>query len=119
MPLICPHCRSERIATRNFARKTAGLIGTVGGTVGGAASGLSGAEIGMTVGIVAGPPGMMIGGFLGALFGALIGGTACGLAGAQLGELVDQRILDNYRCLACGHCFSHLPDRDEPGGGNY
>lgn len=110
MSISCPNCRSALIETRNLARKTGGLIGTVGGTVGGAASSLTGVEIGMTVGVVAGPPGMVVGGFLGALMGALFGGTACGLAGAQLGELVDRRILDNHRCLVCGHCFSFQND---------
>lgn len=112
----CPSCHSERIETRNLARKAGGLIGTLGGSVGGAASSLSGAEVGMTVGVVAGPPGMVLGGLLGALIGALVGGTAGGLAGSQLGELVDDRILDNYRCLACGHCFSHSPGQGELGG---
>lgn len=105
----CPNCRSERIKTRNLARKAGGLIGTVGGSVGGAASSLSGAEIGMTVGVVAGPPGMVVGGLLGALVGALVGGTAGGLAGAQLGEMVDQRVLDNFHCLACGYTFGTCP----------
>ena len=106
MNIVCPNCKSTRVTTRNRARKTAGLIGAVGGCVGGATGSLSGIEIGMTVGIVAGPPGMLFGGVLGALFGAVVGGTAGGLSGARLGELVDRRILDNYRCLACGHCFS-------------
>jgi len=103
----CPSCRSERVETRNLARKAGGLIGTVGGTVGGAISSLSGAEFGMTVGVVAGPPGMVMGGLLGALVGSLVGGTACGLAGAQLGEMVDQRVLDNFHCLACGYTFGN------------
>lgn len=106
MHLPCPNCNSTRVTTRNRARKTVGLIGTVGGTLGGASGGLSGFEIGTVVGIVAGPPGMVVGGVLGALFGALVAGTAGGLSGAQLGELIDRRILDNYRCLACGHTFS-------------
>src|SRR5574343_98709 len=106
MNIQCPNCHSARITTRTRARKTAGLIGTVGGCVGGATGSLSGIEIGMTVGVVAGPPGMVFGGVLGALFGAVVGGTAGGLSGARLGELVDRRILYNYRCLACGHCFS-------------
>ena len=67
MNIQCPNCHSARITTRNRARKTAGLIGTVGGCVGGATGSLSGIEIGMTVGVVAGPPGMVFGGVLGAL----------------------------------------------------
>jgi hypothetical protein len=28
------------------------------------------------------------------------------MAGAKLGELVDDRVLDNHQCLDCGHSFS-------------
>jgi hypothetical protein len=30
-----------------------------------------------------------------------------GFTGAQLGTLVDDKILDNYRCLACEVTFNH------------
>ena len=30
-------------------------------------------------------------------------------AGARLGEMVDERVLDNYRCLACAYTFSPHP----------
>jgi hypothetical protein len=29
-----------------------------------------------------------------------------GLAGANLGKLIDKQILDNNLCDACGHCFN-------------
>ncbi len=115
MNIQCPNCRSSRVMTRNRAKKAVGLIGTVGGTVGGATSSLSGGGIGMTVGIVAGPPGMLAGGFLGMLIGAMLGGTTGGIAGVKLGEIVDERILDNYRCLNCDYVFgSHRPETREP-----
>lgn len=106
MNLHCPNCYSERVTTRNRAKKAGGLIGGIAGTASGAAGAFSGSEIGMTVGVVAGPPGMAIGALAGAILGALVGGTTCGMAGAKLGEVVDERILDNYRCLACNHIFS-------------
>jgi len=37
--------------------------------------------------------------------GALIGGVAGGAAGAAIGEQVDDTLLDNYACQACGHTF--------------
>ena len=106
MNIQCSNCHSSRILTRNCAKKAIGLSGTVGGTVGGATSSLSAGSLGMTVGLVAGPPGMLAGGFLGMLIGAMLGGTTGGIAGVKLGEIVDERILDNYRCLNCGCVFA-------------
>lgn len=106
MSFHCPNCHSERVTTRNRAKKAGGFIGGVAGTASGAAGAFSGSEIGMTVGIVAGPPGMAAGAIAGAILGALFGAATCGMAGAKLGEVVDERILDNYRCLACNHTFS-------------
>jgi hypothetical protein len=34
-----------------------------------------------------------------------------GIAGANLGKLIDRQILDNNLCDNCGHCFS---DEDSP-----
>jgi phage tail tape-measure protein len=105
----CPNCQSDRIGTRNTGRKAGGAIGTVAGAASGAAGALGGAEIGGTVGAVAGPAGALLGAFAGAILGGLFGGAAGGAVGASLGETVDANILDNYRCLACGHCFSVKP----------
>jgi hypothetical protein len=36
----------------------------------------------------------------------LIGGTAGCATGSVFGEIVDDKVLDNFRCYACGHTFS-------------
>ena len=41
----------------------------------------------------------------------VVGGAATGgMAGAKLGEVIDDRILDNYQCLACDYAFSRNTD---------
>lgn len=102
MALKCPKCESERIDTKDIARKTGGSVGTVTGAVGGAVGALSGVEIGGSVGSLVGP----IGTFWGAVMGALIGGATGCVVGASLGEVIDQHILDNCLCLRCGYSFS-------------
>lgn len=34
-----------------------------------------------------------------------MGGTAGGITGAQVGRVIDERLLENYRCLDCKHTF--------------
>jgi len=35
-----------------------------------------------------------------------LGSTTTDSGGAKAGELVDEHVLNNYRCLACGYEFS-------------
>lgn len=106
MAHICPKCRSDRIKLKNYAKRTGSTIGTAAGVAAGAAGMLSGAEIGATSGSLAGPAGIFIGGIAGAILGALLGGSAGCTIGAKFGAVIDENILDNYHCLACGHTFS-------------
>jgi len=110
MIIKCPNCQSNRIVTKDVAKKTCGLLGMVGGAASVTTGTLSGAELGGTLGMIAGPPGATLGAIAGALFGALIAGTTGGLAGAKLGEVIDDKILDNYQCLACEYAFSQNTD---------
>jgi hypothetical protein len=114
MITICPNCRSQRIATINLAKKTCGFLGLVGGLASSTTGTFAGAEIGATFGLIAGPPGATLGALAGAIMGALLAGTSVGIAGARLGEVIDDRILDNYKCLACNYVFSHLPSKVLP-----
>jgi hypothetical protein len=117
MTLACPRCLSERVVSRNRARKT---TVTIGGLAGALASGSSawttaraGARIGMQVGaglgIVAGPGGTVLGAVAGALLAALAGAAAGCTVGAALGEFLDDKLLNNHLCLDCGHSFSSTP----------
>jgi hypothetical protein len=94
----CPKCASERVLQKNQAKKTGGLLGSIA-----AASGLMGAvELG-EIGLILAP----LGGAVGVVSSAVLGG----IAGANLGKLIDKQILDNNLCDNCGHCFS---DEDSP-----
>lgn len=103
---LCPKCQSPRVDALNRARKTGGAIGTVAGTTSGIAFALSGAETGAAVGTLAGPAGVVCGAIAGAVIAGLIGGAAGCATGSVFGEIVDEKVLNNYRCHACGHTFS-------------
>jgi len=92
----CPHCASTRVVTRDYAQKTCGLIGAL---VGAAASGLSRETVRSDDAL-----------------GALLGAGSGAVAGVNLGQVIDTRILNNHVCLDCGEAFRPpRPDFDEAG----
>ena len=105
----CPVCRSIRIETRQYGRKVGGAIGAVAGATSGIALVLSGAEMGAIAGAVAGPVGSAMGALTGGMVAMLIGGATGCAAGAAFGEVVDDNVLDKYRCADCGHTFGSKP----------
>ena len=102
----CPRCNSTQVETLDRAKQAGGALGFVGGAASGAAGAMGGARLGATVGMLAGPVGVSIGSIAGAILGGLFGGTAGGITGAKLGQVIDERILENKHCLCCGHTFS-------------
>ena len=46
MTITCPRCHSDRVETRNHAKRTGGAIGTAAGAASGAAGAIGGAEFG-------------------------------------------------------------------------
>ncbi|RZU47162.1 hypothetical protein EV700_1555 [Fluviicoccus keumensis] len=92
MPHICPRCHSNLVAKRNLARKAVGTIGAVSGVVGGV--------------VACAQDGGESDNLAAAVIGGMAAGLAVGIAGARLGEFVDQNLLDNYQCLRCGYLFS-------------
>lgn len=98
----CPNCGSDRINKRHYGKKAGGMIGAAAGASTGMAGAAGGAELGASLGMAAGPVGAAAGAILGGLFGAVAGGTV----GTKAGEFVDDKILDNYQCLSCGHAFN-------------
>ncbi|MCW3481625.1 hypothetical protein OL229_18975 [Neisseriaceae bacterium JH1-16] len=132
MMVSCPHCLSPQVVTRNHARKVGGTIGAIAGAASGFSAAMKGARIGGTlggrIGLIAGPSGAALGSVAGAILGGLLGGTTGCSAGAALGELIDDKVLHNYRCLDCGHTFGEAsagyrtrqsPSFDEPDSGGY
>ncbi len=114
LPNVCPLCLSKQVISRNWGRKAGGAIGCAAGAACGFYGSLRGAQIGIASGMLAGPGGSAIGGIAGAVLGALAG-TAVGCEiGTNVGKQLDERMLDNYECLDCGHAFSspHRPNSD-------
>jgi len=95
----CPNCQSERIGTKDIAKKACGFLGMIGGAANGTTRTLSGTELGGTIDVIAS-----------ILLNTLVDGATGGIAGAKLGEVIDDRILDNYQCLACDYEFSQKTD---------
>ncbi|MGU7776306.1 hypothetical protein ACV229_39905 [Burkholderia sp. MR1-5-21] len=105
----CPQCQSLHTEPRHIARRVGGAVGAAAGATSAIAIALSGAEAGAMAGLIAGPIGSACGGVAGAILAGLIAGAAGCATGAAFGEAVDQKILDNWRCLACRHTFSVQP----------
>lgn len=106
----CPSCKSSRTEPRHIARRIGGAIGATAGGTSAAAAALSGAELGAAAGTLGGPFGVLCGSIAGAIIAGLAGAAAGCATGAALGETIDRKVLDNWRCRACGHNFSIEPD---------
>ncbi|MCP2086302.1 UNVERIFIED_ORG: ribosomal protein L37AE/L43A [Paraburkholderia sediminicola] len=102
----CPSCKSSRTERRHIARRIGGAIGATAGCTSAAAAALSGAEMGAAAGTLGGPFGVLCGSIAGAIIAGLAGAAAGCATGAALGETIDRKVLDNWRCCACGHTFS-------------
>jgi len=105
----CPRCQSLLTEQRHVARRIGGAVGAAAGATSAVAIALSGAEAGAMAGLIAGPIGAACGGVAGAILAGLIAGAAGCATGAAFGEALDQKVFDNWRCLACGRTFSVQP----------
>lgn len=110
----CPKCLSERIGKNNYGKKAAGVLGAAAGVYSGYASTIAGARTGAMVGVMAGP----VTGIGGAVIGGLLGGVSGVSAGIILGDVLDEQVLDNNRCLECGHSFSKESESEDDSTGN-
>lgn len=106
MVFPCPSCESFRTEQRHVARRICSAVGAAAGAMSGAAAVLSGAETGAAIGLLSGPVGAVCGGVAGAILAGLVTGAAGCATGAALGEAIDQKVLSNFRCLACGCMFT-------------
>ncbi|WP_208457685.1 hypothetical protein [Burkholderia pyrrocinia] len=102
----CPSCESFRTEQRHIARRICSAVGAAAGATSGAAAALSGVETGAAIGALGGPVGAICGGVAGAILAGLVAGAAGCATGAAFGEAIDNRILDAWRCLACGRTFT-------------
>jgi len=106
MNLNCPKCHSTRIGAKNVGRKTGAVIGTVAGAASGMSDILRRVPPDWAKAPFALTPTAPYSTIASAILGGLFGGAAGCAVGATLGEAVDEQILDNWQCLACGYAFS-------------
>ncbi len=95
---LCPACGSSRILTRDCAKRCGAAIGATIGALCGFVTVIRSVQTSLP----ADPAEIVLGGFTGVLAGA----TAGCAAGRALGHQLDVNILKNYRCNACGFCFT-------------
>ncbi|MDR6522173.1 DNA-directed RNA polymerase subunit RPC12/RpoP [Variovorax paradoxus] len=112
--LQCPNCGSDRIEARDIGQRTGGTLGGLAGAAGGVAGALRGARAGFTAGIAFGPAGGTLGTVIGVVLGGLGGGALGTEIGAIFGRVIDDRVLNNCRCAACGHTFSGRRGAEPP-----
>ena len=105
----CPSCESFRTEQRHIARRICSTVGAAAGATSGAAAVLSGVETGAAIGTLGGPIGTVCGGIAGAVLAGLVAGAAGCATGAAFGEALDHKVLNNWRCLACGRTFTVRP----------
>lgn len=105
----CPCCESFRTEQRHIARRICSAVGAVAGATSGAAAVFSGAETGAAIGVLGGPVGAVCGSVAGAVLAGLVAGAAGCATGAAFGETLDHKVLNNWRCLACGRTFTIRP----------
>lgn len=106
----CPQCQSTQTAPRHMARRIGGAVGAAAGATSAIALALAGAETGAAIGVPAGPIGAVCGSVAGAILAGLIAGATGCATGAAFGEALDQKVLNNWRCIACGRTFTILAD---------
>jgi hypothetical protein len=103
--ICCPRCKSSKIITLDHGRKIGGMVGAVAGAARGTSATLGGAKTGDALSTVAGPSGVILGSLAGIVMDALICGAAGCTTGAIAGEAIDENLLNNYQCQACGFTF--------------
>lgn|SRR6185437_7621817 len=87
-------------------KKIGGAVGAAAGIGSGVALVLSGADIRIAKGPAADPVDTVAGGLAGGVLAVLKSGSAGCIAGAAFGDVIDEHVLDKYRCVECGHAFS-------------
>lgn len=107
---ICSKCGSTRVTAQHPARRFCGAVGAIAGCIVGFVTSLHGSNSRSLIGRIAN-----------AIVGALVGGASGAAAGISIGDAIDSNVLDNHRCVDCGHTFGNgaqelIRDRPFPQG---
>lgn len=102
----CPQCQSLHIKSLHYGRKIGGVIGLIAGIASGVVAVFSGDTVEDIFSMVASRTGVQIGSISAALLAAIREGTAGCVLGVMLGDMIDNEMLNNHKCLSCGCRFS-------------
>lgn len=103
---LCPLCGSPNTQAKNYGKKLGGALGTCAGVISSLSATAKGATAGAIVAVRATSPTTPLNSITAAVLGAFAGGAMGCIAGAGLGQVIDETVLNNHRCLRCGHSFS-------------
>lgn len=103
--VLCPLCGSSNIQTKNHGKKLGGALGTCAGVISSLSATAKGATAGAIIAVRTTAPDTPLNSLTAAVLGALAGGAMGCAAGAGLGQVIDETVLNNHRCLRCGHSF--------------
>ena len=100
----CSHCASTRTRPLQWGRRLGGFVGSVAGAAGGAGGAVAGC---LGAPRLSTQPLQWVSLVSSAVIGGIAAGAAGCRSGASLGDLLDDRILPNHRCLDCAKRFNH------------
>lgn len=103
--VVCPLCGSPNTQAKNHGKKLGGALGTCLGVISSLPATAKGATAGTTIAVRAAAPTTPLNSITAAVLGAFTGGAMGCIAGAGLGQVIDETVLNNHRCLRCGHSF--------------
>ena len=101
MSVECPNCGSNSVDVLNTFRKTGTALGAASGVATGLGAATQSARLAALA--ISGGPVAMIGT---AVISAITLGISGAVLGSECGQVLDENMTNNYRCLNCDHRFS-------------
>lgn len=111
MKMMCPNCGSSQVCENNYGRKLGGTLGATGGVIGAIHGAKIGAKAAENIEVDTAERAVMkmacvAGGItIGVIGGILSAGVASSVAGAGLGKMIDEKVMNHCKCLNCGNKF--------------
>src|SRR5690606_12168855 len=103
--IFCPRCGSPQTQAKNRAKKLGGASGTCFGIANSFSGAAKGAAACAAIGLRATAQPSSLSRLPAGVLRALAGGAIGGAAGATLGQVIDDTVLNHSRCFHCGHPF--------------
>jgi len=100
-----PHCNSPNTQLKNYRKRLGGALSLCTSVISSLSGATQGAHIGASFAFRATATTASLNSVIAAMLGALTGGAIGCMAGSNLGQVIDETVLDNHLCLRCHHSF--------------